>query len=828
MELNNANAAPKSAEVPVNTASIQRKIARVSLVDRAAFKAAERRLSEKTKQDTELRLNKRNKQKYESGSVTVDGKSLSEANQEIIGSITIDNQSVVEYYKSIANDPNKGEKLAELAKRIHEQIKNSDQEISLPNNLFHKELNKNINDDANQESLKKEEVAAQEAMRKLVLGNMKDAAHKLKQVDKKQLRLTLDLENQENNALKENPRSISTANEDNTVAQVLKELSNLDQEREEIANQSPDHYVTEKRLLLRKYKKQFESGGVVITPYIGHNIAIVKECMRKSEPTFVHGHLGSGKTEMVTMAAKEVALHKATMKEAKERARVVSIQKMIEAMSEGKEYNPNEGFSELLAEEYENVYTEYERQLKRGDETAVQKFKPILISGSKETTTQDLFAEKSLTLEKLNTKEVREQQAEVNREFEKWKKENPSATQEEIDRNFHAILELYKNANSGFGTVVKTIENGILQGMREGRPVIIDEVNAIPANILIGLNNILTRKPGDTVTIPGVEGPVTVADGFSITMTGNLNSGQNNGYAGTNEMNVAFMSRLTKIEHDYLPMSDITNYDTAVGNGKGSNKGNQSTDGNKPKGVEKNELFHAVMAYFIDEQANLQLPDIANNIRKIYNLTVLAHDTQKIFEGKWKKGDTGPIKTASGREVEPKLSNTVLSIRNILDVLKNWNRGAAKSLDTALWDGYISQVENQDERNLLLALANQRGFFNSSDGWKVQVKDIGQPAPSTIDELREDESPVFYNRPAVETYDPRKTIQAIFGFIPQREIYPDDIELEITDEDEEEEVDFNDPETIQEARETIQKVENAIKALEILGEQCGCKKVESA
>ena len=114
----------------------------------------------------------------------------------------------------------------------------------------------------------------------------------------------------------------------------------------------------------------------------------------------------------------------------------------------------------------------------------------------------------------------------------------------------HQTLAVDKETGS---TVSEFFLGPVYRAMEEGRPVIIDEVNAIPHEVLISLNHILTRQPGDAVNVQQDSGKmVTVKEGFGILMTGNLNQGQEK-YVDRQEMDPAFLSRLYKIEYDYLP-----------------------------------------------------------------------------------------------------------------------------------------------------------------------------------------------------------------------------------------------------------------------------------
>src|SRR5690606_3823182 len=100
-----------------------------------------------------------------------------------------------------------------------------------------------------------------------------------------------------------------------------------------------------------------------------------------------------------------------------------------------------------------------------------------------------------------------------------------------------SFSDLLVASNSSFGTVIKKVEREILIAVKEGRTVIVDELNTIAMQNLIALNDILQRHAGSTAYITGV-GPVLINPGFGFIGTGNLSTQMVN-YEGTNELNPA-------------------------------------------------------------------------------------------------------------------------------------------------------------------------------------------------------------------------------------------------------------------------------------------------
>lgn len=566
-----------------------------------------------------------------------------------------------------------------------------------------------------------------------------------------------------------------------------KKLEENQEAIQHLAQKSPEGYYVVHGSELRSHINEIRNGNLVTTPYVKENLEHLEKNMATGQPTFIHGHLGGGKTELAITAAKQSAISRAAYEEAAKEFRKYKVE------------NPGlkkEEYRDFLASTYRKNITHFEKALHDGDSEAQKAFTPLIISGSKDLTTQDLFADKTLKLTKFNGKTILEHKKDLDAEFDKWKAENPEDAKDPQKSQDAAnkILELFKLKNQAFGTEVETVKQAIYRGVEEGRPVIIDEANVIPTAILISLNDVLQRRPGDNCYIPGV-GATKIKPGFSITMTGNLTSNIID-YRGTESLNPAFESRLDILEYDYLPMSE----------GDRSYK-----DQLHP---EDNELFQVIVASLADRQGNLRLPEMDKSLEKIFSLCQLAHETQRVFSGKWRESDFNH-KTASGDEIEPRLEGSVLSIRNIMRVIDKWERGRKGDLDKALWDGFIQGITNPDDQNFILGIAKHYGFFQDSDGWNVRMKERGASRTS-FSEIYQGK--YEYQPKDFEVYSYRKVVEALYGPAPERELYPD-IGLDELASMGDDEIGIEDIVGYEAKMEELSK---AISALEVLGEQCGC------
>ncbi len=574
----------------------------------------------------------------------------------------------------------------------------------------------------------------------------------------------------------------------------IRTINNVCKERiEHFSEKSPEAAYIKEGLEFREGVKEIQEGRLIQTPYVKEKIARVEANIQNGKPTLILGHLGCGKTEMALTAARESSIDLAAQKEA---------EKALAEKPEMQNASRKEQ-AEFLANEKRRNIKEINSKIREGDPGYVDKFTPLFISGSSDLTSQELLFDKTLKLDSKQEIEIANAQKEIDEEFLKWYSEHKYALDASKDGEKMAyevrreISELYMQKHSAYGTVVKTVEKEILRGMKEGRPVIIDEGNAIKPAVLISLNDILQRgKAGNTISVPGLEEPIVVQEGFAIIMTGNETTSNVN-YGGTNELNPAFRSRFDVMQYDYLPQSVV---------GGIENRQNPQND----------ELFRVVLSYLADSRhGNIQIPEKDKNLEKLYALSQLAKQTQKIFSGQ--QDDSRfyeNIKGASGDEIDVQLDDSVLSLRNVVSVLAEWNKGAEKDLDVALWDAFVSGIGNPLEQRLIIQIAKNHGFFKESEGW-------GDVPEANRYISFDDIHPGKYRHQMtdLEIITEKEVLEMVFGEHTRLD-YPDDIEFSLDD------IELADTEMSNETIETIegkmQLFQNEIDALEVLGEQCGC------
>jgi len=315
----------------------------------------------------------------------------------------------------------------------------------------------------------------------------------------------------------------------------------------------------------------------------------------------------------------------------------------------------------------------------------------------------------------------------------------------------HQILTVDEKTNQ---TISDFYMGPIYQAMEEGRPVIIDEANAIPHEVLISLNHILTRKVGDKINIQQDSGKeVIIKEGFGIMMTGNFNQFQEK-YIGRADMDPAFLSRLHKIEYDYLP---------------------QSTEGSLSEAGEEDELFHILLADMVDKNGNIEAPK--DTIQKLWNLAKSARVIQNVFSGK-EINSAFYFQEGAGRATRYLLKEGVLSIRALKNIISQWKaEGFEKELDFYVWNDFIKNVTVASDRAYLYQIMKDQFNFFHSDGWEENPNYGNGGVVSSFDISAPKNKPEMKN-----FWGPREVVEFAFGKAPERAKWPDTIlESEIED-----------------------------------------------
>lgn len=243
----------------------------------------------------------------------------------------------------------------------------------------------------------------------------------------------------------------------------------------------------------------------------------------------------------------------------------------------------------------------------------------------------------------------------------------------------------------------------VLRAMSTGAPLILDEVNAAPAEFLKRLNVILQLRPGDSFLIQeDSESRVTVQEGFCVIATANEKSAR---YKGVDVLSAELKNRFGMNVHRIsYPDSDVV-----VGE-------------LPPDGL---ALAEAALADELGEIA-VPLPE-----GQLAALVKAAHATQKLFTGTYAQEPTDgvlrgyvPMESVVDGAHTPALDDSVLSPRTVVALLEQVRSGMGRVKLTELLRDWVSGLEKRGDRDVLLRLLDS---FTSDDG----VSLLGNPAWSS-------------------------------------------------------------------------------------------------
>lgn len=222
------------------------------------------------------------------------------------------------------------------------------------------------------------------------------------------------------------------------------------------------------------------------------------------------------------------------------------------------------------------------------------------------------------------------------------------------------------------------------RALRDDRPIVIDEINLIPAAVLGRINQDLLRGVGSIIRLQeNGEEEVTVGSGFAILATCNLGAQ----YAGTQEVNAAFASRWVAKEVQYPSVE---------------------------------EMYDLMLAALVRKD-RVRLPPSfpPEAFEQLADLAITTHEIQGAFSG---RTDAQRF-MAMAHGVTPEraqLEQTVISPRDLMrKILGVWKeRDFSESLDTVIARNILaSTVFSADDQKFMTELFIRRGFFR---GWTAE------------------------------------------------------------------------------------------------------------
>ena len=500
-------------------------------------------------------------------------------------------------------------------------------------------------------------------------------------------------------------------------------VEDLDISHQEMLDQDAIYAYVAYMKELKSLRKMMTEGEIVVTKALASKIDQAMRALDRKvgEPVrivYFHGDFGTGKTALAKHIAKE-KFHKDPI--------VVSGSKFLDIGRLTEEFR----LQRLSDEDHYNFI--------------VSRLRGRV--GKKEV---DFIAEGSniidLIFKNVNLKnDIRKEIIKKSKNARLTKKDNgdtelregdsrDTELREEARREIEDSLDtLFKNELQG-----RYVMGAMYEAMMSGRPLIIDEANAISPDVLIALNDLLTKKIGETIATRTDVGKFKIQPGYCIMFTGN--SGDRFKQGRNNDIDPAFYSRILPIKIEYLPNTKAgkdTGLDNLLERFNLSDLSNKTFANQqqmlefvkeKREDASTDQIFQVLLVKLLNNQLGVFLPaqegDKYKTIKDLYRLSASARILMDLFEGRTQNLPQLPnldriLGTSASVNLAQELKKTNLSMRELIDNILGDFLKDNKELDLEYY--IFNFIKSRDltpkEQGIILAIFDVCGFFNTSEGW---------------------------------------------------------------------------------------------------------------
>ncbi len=528
-------------------------------------------------------------------------------------------------------------------------------------------------------------------------------------------------------------------------------------------------------------------GKIVETGYVKEIIERALPVLKKNPPSVVyfHGDQGTGKTAL--------AVHLSRTRFSKEPI-IVAGSKYLDPDRFTEEFK----IQKLAPADFLNQMRKQLNMTEISKDASIDQVITELV-GTKEQISQaivDNIKRESYDYECAKTgKQPNEQ------EFERYR--NSGAEQisaekmEDIERE---IDEVFSNSVQG-----RYMMGAMYQAMMEGRPLIIDEANAISPDVLIAFNDLMTRKIGESISTRTDEKKIKIKDGYCVIWTGN--TGERFKQARFQDIDPAALSRIVPIKFEYLPQSrEVNNMDQLLGRlelDKLSDMAFSSEEEafkymkDSKKQAQADQIFQVMLVKLLNKRLGTELLVKENDrysvFKDIYKLSVGARLIMDLFEGKV-DNDKFPkfpnldklIGSNDATVLMKKLKKSNLTLRELMDnIIGGYlDEGCSMDIEYYLFKFVQKYDAHSDEQAILYAILQKAGFFGTDDKWPdyQTCRDLKEfegrikfDPISSVDKYKKIEKNGEYvsllnteGQYTLEYFNSFETLQLLFGYLPPR------------------------------------------------------------
>ena len=347
-----------------------------------------------------------------------------------------------------------------------------------------------------------------------------------------------------------------------------------------------------------------------------------------------------------------------------ERRRIAALQKQLSEVDENIEIPPNSSKEQFLKEVTRLQVREWKRQLDSGllmteqmqtiiDETlpAMMRGEPTLFigeTGGAKTALAEYMARRYYGVE-------------------------PEFVSAYGDVNSYQLIGKQELREKNGASISEFVPGPIIRAMEQGKPLILDEINAMPPELLKRLNKIMQLCPGDKFTVQEDSGRIVeVHPGFCIIATANEKSKR---YKGVDDLSVEFQNRFgANINRVRYP------------------------DHDKSYGEYPRENAQLAMAAVATERGELP-PEIDE--RDFEDFVRAARLSQQVFSGTNGEGYNQFIDTEKLVDDRTGLEETLLAPRTMVDILRKVAGSyGVVSLKRAC-ETFLDGIKNENDRKVM-------------------------------------------------------------------------------------------------------------------------------
>lgn len=347
-----------------------------------------------------------------------------------------------------------------------------------------------------------------------------------------------------------------------------------------------------------------------------------------------------------------------------EQRRITALQKRLSEVDENVEISPNSSKEMFLEEVTRLQVREWKRQLDSGllmteqMQTIIDETLPAMVRGEPTLFVGETGGAKTALAEYM---------------VQTYFGVDPEFVSAYGDVNSYQLMGKQELREENGASVSEFVPGPIIRAMEQGKPLILDEINAMPPELLKRLNKIMQLRPGDRFTVQEDSGKVVeVQPGFCIIATANEKSKR---YKGVDDLSVEFQNRFgANINRVRYP-----DYD---------------------KGYDEypRENAQLAMATVATQRGELP-PDIAEG--DFENFVRAARLSQQIFSGINGEGYDQFIDTERMVDDRPGLEETVLAPRTMVDILhKVVGSYGVVSLKRAC-QTFLDGIKNPNDRKVM-------------------------------------------------------------------------------------------------------------------------------